>query len=76
MSVASSGDVQFAFYSSNVICADSDEERLEQSVAVVAKTIRNAGYSARIELSMPSTPGVGGSRGTGIAMSAKSCCTR
>jgi len=49
MSVASSGDVQFAFYSSNVVCADKDEERLEESVGLVTKTIRNAGYSARIE---------------------------
>ncbi len=49
MSVASSGDVQFAFYSSNVICADTDENRLDESVALVAKTIRNAGYSARVE---------------------------
>jgi len=49
MSVASSGDVQFAFYSANVVCADTDEDRLEESVALVTKTIRNLGYSARIE---------------------------
>jgi type IV secretion system protein VirB4 len=49
MSVASAGDVQFAFYSSNVICMGSDAEKLEESVGLVAKTIRNAGYSARVE---------------------------
>ena len=49
MSVASAGDVQFAFYSTNIICRDTDEERLDDSVALVAKTIRNLGYSARVE---------------------------
>jgi type IV secretion/conjugal transfer VirB4 family ATPase len=49
MSVASAGDVQFAFYSTNIICADSDEDQLEESVALVSKTIRNLGYSARVE---------------------------
>lgn len=49
MSVASSGDVQFAFYTANVVCADSDEERVEESAALVAKTVRNSGYSARLE---------------------------
>ena len=49
MSVASSGDVQFAFYSANIICADTNEARLEESVAMVTKTIRNLGYSARVE---------------------------
>ncbi len=49
MSVASAGDVQFAFYSTNILCADTNEERLEESVALVAKTVRNLGYSARVE---------------------------
>ena len=49
MSVAASGDVHFAFYSTNVICADRDEDRLEESVGLVAKTVRNLGYAARVE---------------------------
>jgi type IV secretion system protein TrbE len=49
MSVASAGDVHFAFYTTNIICSDTDEDRLEESVALVAKTIRNLGYAARIE---------------------------
>ena len=49
MSVASAGDVHFAFYTTNIICADMDEDRLEESVALVAKTIRNLGYAARVE---------------------------
>jgi len=49
MSVASAGDVHFAFYTTNVICSDTDEDRLEESVALVAKTIRNLGYAARVE---------------------------
>jgi type IV secretion system protein VirB4 len=49
MSVASAGDVQFAFYSTNIVCGDEDEDRLDDSVALVAKTIRNLGYSARVE---------------------------
>src|SRR5437764_4829992 len=49
MSVASAGDVHFAFYTTNVICSDNDEDRLEESVALVAKTIRNLGYAARVE---------------------------
>jgi type IV secretion/conjugal transfer VirB4 family ATPase len=49
MSVAAAGDVQFAFYASNIICAERDEDKLEENVALVAKTVRNAGYSARLE---------------------------
>ena len=33
MSVASSGDVQFAWYSSNIICMDEDVERLSKPPA-------------------------------------------
>lgn len=49
MGVASSGDVQFAFYSSVIICFDTDRDRLDEAAALVIKTIQNLGFSCRIE---------------------------
>jgi type IV secretion system protein TrbE len=49
MGVASSGDVQFAFYSSVVICVDEDRHRVEEEAALAVKTIQNLGFSCRIE---------------------------
>lgn len=49
MGVASSGDVQFAFYSSVVICFDEDRDRLDEGAALVIKTIQNLGFSCRVE---------------------------
>src|SRR5207247_6337913 len=49
MGVASSGDVQFAFYSSVIICLDEDRERLDEAAALTVKTIQNLGFSCRVE---------------------------
>jgi len=49
MGVASSGDVQFAFYSSVVICMDEDRQQADNAAALVAKTIQNLGFSCRVE---------------------------
>src|SRR5207302_5296262 len=49
MSVAASGDVQFAFYSSVVVCLDTDCRRVDESAALVIKTIQNLGFSCRLE---------------------------
>jgi type IV secretion system protein VirB4 len=49
MSVASAGDVQFAYYSSNVICMDEDLDRLHQAVRIVMKTLQHLGFSCRSE---------------------------
>lgn len=49
MAVASSGDVQFAQYSSNVICLDDDIERLRENIRLVMKRIQNLGFSCRLE---------------------------
>src|SRR5215471_17981295 len=49
MGIASSGDVQFAFYSSVVICADEVPGQADEAAALVAKTIQNLGFSCRIE---------------------------
>jgi type IV secretion system protein TrbE len=49
MSVASSGDVQFAWYSSNVICLDEDLERLHQTTRTVMKALQHIGFSCRVE---------------------------
>src|SRR5205814_9747116 len=49
MSVASAGDVHFAFLTTNISCSYTYDVRLEESVALVAKTIRNLGYAARVE---------------------------
>ena len=49
MSVASSGDVHFAWYSSNIVCMDEDIERLNQTTRTVMKTLQHIGFSCRIE---------------------------
>src|SRR5206468_3509957 len=49
MSLASAGDVQFAFYSSVVICLDEDPQRVGEAAALVMKTIQNLGFSCRLE---------------------------
>lgn len=49
MSVAAAGDVLFAQYTTTVICSDEDEARVEEAIALVAKTVQNLGFSARIE---------------------------
>ncbi len=49
MSVANSGDVQFAWYSSNVICMDEDVERLHQSTRTIMKVLQRIGFSCRVE---------------------------
>ena len=49
MSVAVAGDVLFAQYSTNVICADADETKVEEAVGLVMKTIQNLGFAARVE---------------------------
>jgi type IV secretion system protein VirB4 len=49
MGVAASGDVQFAEYSSNIICTDADPERLHENTRLVMKRIQNLGFSCRLE---------------------------
>jgi type IV secretion/conjugal transfer VirB4 family ATPase len=49
MGVASSGDVEFAFYSSVIICVDEDRNRVDEEAALVIKTIQNLGFSCRLE---------------------------
>jgi type IV secretion/conjugal transfer VirB4 family ATPase len=49
MAIASSGDVQFAQYTANVVCLDEDPEALRDSVRLVIKTIQNLGFSCRVE---------------------------
>ncbi len=49
MSVAASGDVHFAQYSSNIVCLDEDLERLHDNTRTVMKKIQNLGFSCRIE---------------------------
>src|SRR6266567_5021043 len=49
MSVAVAGDVLFAQYTTNVICADIDEAKVEEAVGLVKKTIQNLGFAARVE---------------------------
>lgn len=49
MGVASSGDVQFAFYSSVIVCFDEHRERVDEAAALVTKTIQSLGFSCRIE---------------------------
>jgi type IV secretion system protein VirB4 len=49
MSVAAAGDVLFAQYTTAVICGDEDEPSVEEAVALVAKTVQNLGFAARIE---------------------------
>jgi type IV secretion/conjugal transfer VirB4 family ATPase len=49
MSVAVAGDVLFAQYSSNIICAEADEARVDEAVGLVMKTVQNLGFAARVE---------------------------
>jgi type IV secretion system protein VirB4 len=49
MALADAGDVQFAQYSTNVICLDENEERLYESTRLVMKTIQQLGFSCRVE---------------------------
>lgn len=49
MSVASSGDVQFCLYTTAILCLDENERRLEESAALIVKTIQNLGFACRIE---------------------------
>src|SRR6202166_3921660 len=49
MSVAAAGDVLFAQYTTTVICGNEDEASVEEAVALVAKTVQNLGFSARID---------------------------
>lgn len=49
MSAASSGDVQFAHYTTSVVLMDENPDRLEDNVALVRKTIQNLGFSCREE---------------------------
>lgn len=49
MGVAASGDVQFAEYSTNIICLDDDLARLQENTRTVMKKIQNLGFSCRLE---------------------------
>ena len=49
MALADAGDVQFAQYSTNIICLDEDEKRLHESVRLVMKTVQLLGFSCRVE---------------------------
>jgi type IV secretion system protein TrbE len=49
MGIAQSGDMQFALYSSNVICLDEDRDRLHESARQIMKTVQNIGFSCRLE---------------------------
>jgi type IV secretion system protein VirB4 len=49
MSVASSGDIQFAFYTSVIVCLGECERTANEAAALIAKTIQNHGFSARVE---------------------------
>jgi type IV secretion system protein VirB4 len=49
MGVAASGDVQFAEYSTNIVCMDDDLDRLHENTRMVMKKIQNLGFSCRLE---------------------------
>jgi type IV secretion system protein TrbE len=49
MAVAASGDVQFAQYTSNIICLDDSLERLRENLRTVIKRIQNLGFACRLE---------------------------
>jgi type IV secretion system protein TrbE len=49
MSVAASGDVQFCLFTTLILVFDTDQSRLEESAALVVKTIQNLGFACRIE---------------------------
>jgi type IV secretion system protein VirB4 len=49
MSIAASGDVHFCLYTTVILCFDHYEARLEESTALVAKTVQNLGFACRVE---------------------------
>lgn len=49
MALADAGDVQFAQYSTNVICLDENAPRLYENMRLVMKTIQQLGFSCRVE---------------------------
>jgi type IV secretion system protein VirB4 len=49
MGVASSGDVQFCVYNTVVLCFHEREDAVEESSALVVKTVQNLGFSCRVE---------------------------
>ncbi len=49
MGIAQSGDMQFALYSSNVICLDENRDKLHEAARLIMKTIQNIGFSCRLE---------------------------
>ncbi len=49
MGIASSGDVQFALYSSNIVCLAEDRQTVEANASLLVKTIQNLGFDCRIE---------------------------
>jgi type IV secretion system protein TrbE len=49
MSVAASGDVHFCLYTTLILCFDHDEARLDDSAALVVKTVQNLGFACRVE---------------------------
>ena len=80
MSVAVAGDVLFAHYTTNVICADADESKVEEAVGLVVKTIQSLGFAARIEdvnsveAWIGSLPGTRKTRAHSILPKARLCC--
>lgn len=49
MGVAASGDVHFAQYTNVIVCQDTNQARLEETLGLVIKTIRYLGFGCRLE---------------------------
>lgn len=49
MGVAASGDVQFCLYNTTIICAEDNEDKLDEAAGLVAKTVQNLGFACRTE---------------------------
>lgn len=49
LATAASGDVQFAFYSANIIILDEDPTLADEKAAQVSKTLQNLSFAARSE---------------------------
>jgi type IV secretory pathway VirB4 component len=49
IAIAATGDIQFAQYSSNIVCLDIDSEGLYENTRRVIKVIQNLWFSCRIE---------------------------
>jgi type IV secretory pathway VirB4 component len=49
MGIAASSDVQFAQYSSNIVCLDDNLDRLHENSREVMKKLQNLGFSCRLE---------------------------